>query len=70
MEWTDGAFNGGIAILDYKVQYDQGTSTWVDLNTLVTATDYIALTLTADVVYTFKVAARNVVGYSADSTIV
>ena len=34
----------------------------------IPATSYTASSLTADVVYTFKVSARNLIGYGADSS--
>jgi hypothetical protein len=33
LTWTEGAFNGGVGVLDYQINYDQGTSTWTVLQT-------------------------------------
>lgn len=35
--WTDGLSDGGSAILDYSVWYDQSTGDWVLLESGVTA---------------------------------
>jgi len=67
-EWSAGAFNGGSVVIDYRVSYDQGTGTWLVLDSAVTATNYIATGLSADVVYAFKVESRNLLGYSAESS--
>lgn len=54
-------------MLDYTIFSDQGTGTWIKLGAGITNTEYIATSLTADTVYSFKIQARNAVGYSSDS---
>jgi hypothetical protein len=29
--WSDGESDGGAAVLDYRIQYDQTTNSWVEL---------------------------------------
>jgi hypothetical protein len=50
------------------VSTDQGTSTWIVLDSTITITSYVATGLTADTVYSFKVEARNTLGYSVASS--
>jgi hypothetical protein len=73
--WQEGLSNGGLVVEDYAIYYDQGSS-----NTPVFSgsdSDFVLLTqdvptsyytteptLTNNVYYTFKVAARNDVGFS------
>lgn len=68
LTWTEG-YNAGSTILDYKVLYDQGSGSWVNLVAGVTTTSYIATGLTADTTYAFKVVARNQVGYGEQSDV-
>lgn len=63
--WTEGPSNGGMLVLDYDVYYDQGTGNWVSLAENVLETYYTTtVPLTPDVIYSFKVTARNSVGDS------
>jgi hypothetical protein len=36
LKWSDGAYNGGDPIIDYRVSYDQGIDEWIVLATGVT----------------------------------
>ena len=67
--WSDGLSNGGTAIIDYTVLYDQGSNSFVQLAAGVTNRYYqtTANLLTAGVTYVFKVKARTSVGLSEDS---
>jgi hypothetical protein len=58
-------------VIDYTIYYDNGLSTYSELESGV-ATQYYttSVPLTPDVIYTFKVTARNSVGSSLDSTTV
>jgi hypothetical protein len=56
--WNDGASDGGTAVIDYSVYYDQGTGsgTFVLLESNVPTAYYLTtVTLTAGTTYTFKV---------------
>ena len=53
--WLAPADNGGIAIIDYSILWDQGTSTYVSLATGVTALTYTKNGLAAGTTYKFKV---------------
>jgi len=67
LTWSAGTFDGASSIIDYRIQYDQGTGTWTQLVDGITTTSYTATGLTADTVYAFKVEARNVKGFSSES---
>jgi len=62
--WEDGANNGGTTVLDYEIWYDQSTSNYVVLTTQLALQEFTATGLFSGSVYTFKVRARNSVGYS------
>ena len=69
--WSDGASDGGNAVIDYAVYYDQGTDSFVLLDGGVTDQFYLTtVTLTAGTTYKFKVTARNEVGISVESEVV
>jgi hypothetical protein len=69
MIWQPGASNGGTAVIDYTISYDQSISQWIELVSGVTETYY---TTTEELIpgrtYTFKIQARNTVGLSIEST--
>ena len=74
---TLDADKGGSTILSYHLQWDQGTSTYVDLigfSTESTATTYTVTSgITGGQSYKFKVRAKNLYGwgdYSAEATII
>ena len=54
--------------MDYKIDYDQGTSNWIELVSGLTSKDYLATSLTANTIYSFKVYSRNAVGFSDPSS--
>jgi len=63
--WSAPSVVGGSAIIDYRVSWDQGGSTYSVLATGITTTSYATTTtLTANNVYRFKVESRNAYGYS------
>lgn len=69
--WDAPTDNGGSPVLDYRVSLKLTTdSTWTVLATDITLTYYTATSLTSDLIYDFKVEARNLVGYSPESTVV
>jgi hypothetical protein len=66
--WTEGPSDGGMPVLDFDVYYDQGSSSWVLLEEGVVPTEYTtSVALTADLIYAFKLTARNSVGDSVYS---
>jgi hypothetical protein len=66
--WSDGYTDGGSAIIDYRVWYDQGTDNWIVADNAVTTREYRTTdSLIAGETYKFKVEARNLVGYSSAS---
>jgi hypothetical protein len=65
LTWTAPTVVGGSAVIDYRVSWDQGTSTYVVLAQTVTTAYYsTTTTLLANTVYKFKVESRNAFGYS------
>ena len=55
-----GLATGGSPILEYTVEFDQGTGAWISSTTTDTTATFI--TLTGGVTYSFKVAAANKYG--------
>ena len=69
LTWSDGASNGGTAILDYRIMWDQSTGNWVTLASGVIGTSYTTTTtLTASHNYRFKIESRNAFGYSTTAS--
>ncbi len=70
LTWSFVGFNYGSPIIDYEISYMPVLGTYSILSSGVTTTSYTTTlaTLTADVVYTFKVKARNSFGFSSDSS--
>jgi hypothetical protein len=65
LKWIDGVSDGGTAIIDYSVWYDQGNSgSFIELQSGILENTYTAIGLTPGVTYNFKVTARNSVGFS------
>jgi hypothetical protein len=62
--WNDGSSDGGAAVIDYSIYYDQSTSTWIELDNAIAIKSYTtSITLIEGHTYAFKVKARNSVGY-------
>jgi hypothetical protein len=68
LTWSVPSSNGGSAVIDYQISYKSGNGAFSVLASGITTTSYTASSLTADVVYTFKVTARNLVGLGTDSS--
>lgn len=62
--WSEGSGNGGSPVIDYKISFSESGGVYQTLETGITDTFYIAQSLTAGLVYGFKVQARNTFGYS------
>lgn len=56
--------------MDFRINYDQGTDTWVPLSIGVTTLYYTASNLTPGVSYKFTVEARNTFSYSLESDVI
>jgi hypothetical protein len=66
--WSDGASDGGSPVIDYTVYYDQGSDSFVLLESSVTTQFYqTTVALSPGTTYKFKVTARNSVGSSLES---
>jgi len=64
-------FNGGSAIIDYAIWYDNGAgSTFTELVSGLQTESYTALSMIPGTTYQFKVKARNIYGYEEFSAIV
>jgi hypothetical protein len=66
LEW-DAPFNGGAAIIDYRISYDESTGNWIYLQSYIIERDFLVTGLLNAVTYTFKIEARNVYGFSVES---
>ncbi len=65
LTWTAPVVEGGTAVLDYRVSWDQGTGTYdVIASGIPTASYSTTSPLAANVVYKFKVESRNAFGFS------
>jgi hypothetical protein len=65
LEWTPGLSDGGEVVAFYKIMYDQGLGMMTTLVEEVYDTKYTMTSpVTQGTTYTFKVQARNSVGYS------
>ena len=65
LTWIAPSLIGGTAVIDYRVSWDQGTSSYVVLASNIATTSYSTTsTLTANKVYAFKVESRNAFGFS------
>ena len=60
--WSAPASNGGSAVIDYIIIWDQGTGTYIQAAAGITTTSFTKTGLSAGTTYNFKVQARNVVG--------
>ena len=66
--WFDGATNGGSVILDYKIEWDQSIGFWSTLTEGYLDRAYqTTTTLRKGQTYTFRIYARNNVGFSDPS---
>ena len=68
LTWSQGAYDGGSPIIDYRISYHAGSDAYVVLTTGVTTSSFTANTLTNNLIYAFKIEARNLIGYSVYST--
>ncbi len=68
LTWSPGAYDGGSPVIDYRISYHAGSDAYVVLTTGVTTSSFTASTLTANLIYTFKIESRNLIGYSAYSS--
>lgn len=55
LSYSSGAANGGAAVIDFTVSYDQATSVWVVLQSNVIGTNYTASGLNTGSTYSFKI---------------
>lgn len=68
LSWQDGLSNGGTSIIDYEIFFDQGIGVYASLESALTEREYTAVDLYSSVTYTFKVRARNSVGFGPFSS--
>lgn len=67
LTWSPGSSSGGSPVIDFRISYHEGTGTFVTLEEGVSAYSYTATGLTGGSTYTFKIEARNSVGYGTYS---
>lgn len=64
MVWSDGASDGGSPIIDYRISWDRGIDEWEYLVDGILYEIYQATDLDYGTIYSFKIEARNLNGYS------
>jgi len=67
LTWSAPSSNGGSAVIDYQISFKTGTDGFSVLVSGIAATSYTASSLTSGATYTFKVTARNELGFGEDS---
>jgi hypothetical protein len=55
LTWLEGSFNGGAPIIDYRLWSDQGTGSFILLQSSILTTSFTVTGLTAGLTYKFKV---------------
>jgi len=69
LSWQGGLSDGGTAVLDYRITYDQSIGTYITLAEDLMQTQYTtAVALISGRTYKFRIQSRNSVGYSPLST--
>ena len=66
--WIAPSSTGGAPILDYTIQWDQGTSTYIQAAAGITFLTYTQAGVSAGATYKFKVQARNSAGLGSQSS--
>ena len=64
LTWYYPADDGGSPVIDYQISSKIGAGAYSVIASGITTTSYTASSLTADVIYTFSVTARTVVGFA------
>jgi hypothetical protein len=66
LSWLDGPSNGGTSVIDYQVWSDDaaGDGIYIELVSALTLREYTSTSLYSGSTYSFKVKARNDIGYS------
>jgi hypothetical protein len=65
--WNEGPHNGGLEVLDYRVNMRLEGGEYSVIAYVVTIESYTATGLTLGATYEFTVEARNEIGYSSSS---
>ena len=68
LSWSAVISDGGSPVIDYQLSSKIGEGSYSVLASGIPTTSFTASSLTADVVYSFKVTARTIVGLGADSS--
>lgn len=68
ISWDAPIDHGGQPIIDYRLSYDESTGNWVDISSGISETTFTKGDLITGNTYTFRVEARNAVGYSTYSS--
>ena len=64
LSWDQGLLDGGSPVIDYRVAFDIGDGTFIVVQSGLTVRSYRRSPLNQGQSYTFKVQARNAVGFS------
>ena len=66
--WQPPPSDGGTPVIDYTIEFDNGLATFIPAASGIANTNHIQTGLSEGTQYTFRVKARNAVGYSEWST--
>lgn len=64
LTWTEGAFNGGLPVIDYRINQKEQGGSYSEIASGITTTSYTVTSLVVGTTYEFTVEARNSNGYS------
>jgi large repetitive protein len=64
LSWSSGALDGGLPVLDYRINQKETGGIYFVIAQGITATTFLTSGLTLGTTYTYTVEARNDVGYS------
>jgi hypothetical protein len=67
LTWSVGSHDGGLSVIDYRINKKEQGGAYSVIATGVTTTSYTVTSLTLGITYEFTVEARNSLGYSLES---
>jgi hypothetical protein len=67
LTWSSGAYDGGLAVIDYRINRKEGNGVYSEFASGITGTTFLTSGLVLGATYTWTVEARNAVGYSSVS---
>ncbi len=68
ISWSPGAYDGGSPVIDFSISFKTGTDPYTVLASGLSGPAYTTFGRIPDAIYTFKIQARNLVGFSSFSS--